>query len=118
MDIKTIVDEAIGVCEDAKAEKILAFEVGGTSVLTDYYVICSGNSTTHVRAIVERLQKKFREAGVELRSREGTAGNEWIIIDYNDIVVHVFSAESRERYNIEALIDKSHLIYPDSSAAS
>lgn len=73
------------------------------SAVTDYFVLCSGNSERQVRAIVEDTSKKLKELGVFPLHIEGTVSSGWVLMDYNSVVVHVFVPEVRQYYRLEKL---------------
>jgi ribosome-associated protein len=87
-----------------KAEDIVVLDVSRLLVITDYFLICSGNSERQVRAIVEEVERRLAEThGVKPVRREGERESHWIVLDYIDFVVHVFSREQREYYDLERL---------------
>jgi len=74
------------------------------STVCDYFVVCHGTSNTHVNAIAESVEEKVsKHTGIKPRRREGIANAEWILLDYLDVVVHVFQQQVREYYNLEDL---------------
>ena len=89
------------------------FNVTDSTVIADYYVITTARSTTHVKSLSDDLVDKFAEAGVNPSHFEGRDGGEWILIDYDNIIIHVFGRDAREFYNLERLggeeIDKSDI---------
>ncbi|AVX19977.1 MULTISPECIES: ribosome silencing factor [Carboxydocella] len=90
--------------EDKKARNITILELGELSIMTDYFVIMSGNSTTQVRAIADGIEEKVKEGlGVIPLRREGLRSGRWILLDYGQAVVHVFLEEERQYYNLERL---------------
>lgn len=88
--------------DDKKGINIKVLEIGDITSIADYFVICEGTSNTHVRALSEEVEFKLREAGIEPRQIEGRASG-WILLDYHDVIVHVFTADQREYYNLEKL---------------
>ncbi len=87
-----------------KAGDILYIDVAKKSSLCDYFLICSGRSTTQVRALAENLEEKFeKEYGEVPRRREGVREGRWAVIDYADVIVHIFCDEERDFYNLERL---------------
>jgi ribosome-associated protein len=90
--------------DDKKAENIVILDVRKVSSVTDYFVIASGTSQPHLRAIVEEISSRLRDE-YELRpSRsEGTTGGNWVVLDYFDVIVHVMHAETRKHYDLEGL---------------
>lgn len=98
-----LVDAVVSGMQEIKAENIVTLNLRPTgSSVCDYYVICDAESSTKVNAIAESVEKVVKE---ELREKanhkEGTENASWILLDYSDVVVHVFQKESREFYNIE-----------------
>ena len=77
--------------------------VNDVSVLADYFVIATGSSSTHVKALADEVEFKMDEAGYSVSHIEGYRSNSWILLDYVDVIVHVFSNEAREYYDLERL---------------
>lgn len=71
--------------------------------MADYFVICSGTSNTHIKALADTLALDGKQEGIQKEHVEGYAGAKWILVDYGDIIVHIFAAEEREYYDIESL---------------
>lgn len=92
----------IKALDGKKAVNIKALEVGSVTIIADHFVIAEGTSSTHVRALAEEVEYKLHEAGIEPRQIEGKASG-WILLDYHDVVVHVFTPDQREYYNLEKL---------------
>ena len=88
--------------DDKKAEDITVLKVGSLTIVADYFVIAAGTSNTHVRALADEVEFKLHEAGFEPRQIEGKATG-WILLDYHDVVVHVFMKDQREFYSLEKL---------------
>ena len=90
--------------DDKKAENIVILDVRKVSSVTDYFVIASGTSQPHLRAIVEEISGRLRD-DYDLRpSRaEGASGGNWVVLDYFDVIVHVMHAETRKHYDLEGL---------------
>jgi len=74
------------------------------NIFTDYFVICSGDSNTHVRAISESIEKEVKEnLGMDSYHKEGVENSFWVLLDYGNIIVHIFQPETRDFYNLEEL---------------
>jgi ribosome-associated protein len=86
-----------------QAEHITILDVHGLIVITDYFVICSGTTERQVRTIVEEVEKALRELGRKPVRREGESERRWVLLDYVDLVVHVFTEQEREYYDLERL---------------
>jgi ribosome-associated protein len=88
---------------DRKALDLLVLDVRGLSSVTDYFVVCSGRSTTHLTTIADAIREALKEAGVRPLHAEGVADSGWILLDYGDVLVHVFLEETRMYYALERL---------------
>lgn len=86
-----------------KGEQIKVLDVSGISPVTDYYIIVTGNSTPHLKALAEEVEKELDRAGIRCYRRAGTPESGWIVEDYLDFVVHIFSPDMREYYQLERL---------------
>jgi ribosome-associated protein len=86
-----------------QAADVTILDVHGLIVITDYFVICSGQTDRQVKTIVEEVEKAVRELGERPIRREGEAAARWVLLDYIDVVVHVFAEEEREYYDLERL---------------
>lgn len=105
VDSKVIIDVIIDGISDLKAEDIKILDLREIeNAFCEYFVICSGNSNTHVASIAAALEKKVRN---EVQERpwhvEGTENAQWILLDYTNIIVHVFQKQYREYYDLESL---------------
>ncbi len=92
---------AVEAAESKKALDVVTLDMQKVTLLTDYFVIGSGTSTVHVKAIAEAVEEKLAEAGVRLIHREGVNGGRWVLLDYGDVVVHIFHRDEREFYDLE-----------------
>jgi ribosome-associated protein len=92
------------LADDKKAEDIVILDVREVSSVTDYFVIASGTSEPHLRAIVDEISDRLRERH-ELRPRavDGTLQTAWVVLDYFDVIVHVMRQDLRDRYDLETL---------------
>ena len=88
---------------DKQAVDVTILDVSGLIVITDYFIICSGTSDRHVKTLVEEVEKAVRDLGELPLRREGETDARWILLDYVDVVVHVFAQEEREYYDLERL---------------
>ena len=86
-----------------KGLNIKLIEIGDISSLADYMVIATGTSSTHVKAIADEVEYPLDEAGISVSHIEGYRSNSWILLDYVDVIVHIFSDEAREFYDLERL---------------
>jgi ribosome-associated protein len=103
-DLKRQVAAAIQACLDKKAEELSILEMEkGSGAFTDYFVLCSGTNPRQVQAIADEVELRLKTAGVYPAHLEGYKQGEWILVDYTDFVVHVFSEKARKFYDLERL---------------
>ena len=91
------------VAEDNKAEDIVVLDVRGISSFTDFFVIMSGRSTRHVQALAESMENELRSKRIKTSRAEGLQEGKWVLLDFGDVVVHVFYHEQRKFYDLEGL---------------
>lgn len=108
--IKQITHVVSLAAEDKKAHDLLVLDIQGLSAVADYFVICHGNSTTQVQAIVTEIKKKVEENGFKVKGIEGMNEARWVLIDIGDVVVHVFQRDEREYYHLERLWGDAKII--------
>src|ERR1035438_635802 len=104
MDSKKLAQLCRDFADNKKAENIVILDVRKLSSVTDYFVIVSGTSEPHLRAIVEEITDQLREEhGLRPLRRDGTVHGAWVVLDFFDVIVHVMRADARERYDLESL---------------
>ena len=86
---------------DKKAEDITVIDIQGKATFADYFVICSGSSERQVNSLTDEVKDRLAEAGLYVKSIEGKQGSGWILMDFGDIIVNLFTREMREKYSIE-----------------
>ncbi len=91
------------VMEDKKAENIKVIYIGEISVMADYFVICSAGNSSQLEAIIDSVSEELAKKQLYCKKVEGNRNSGWILMDYGDIVVHVFTREDREFYNLERI---------------
>ena len=103
-DSKKQISEAISACQDKKAEELTILQLDKNSgAFTDYFVICSGTNPRQIQAISDEVELRLKRAGVYPHNIEGYKQAEWVLLDYVDFVVHVFSESARRYYDLERL---------------
>ena len=96
--------KAIGeVLDNKKGHEIKVIHVEDKTSIADYVVLCTGNSSTQVKALAGEVDFKIEQRGVSPDNVEGRGNNSWIVVDYGNVVVHIFSREAREFYNLDKL---------------
>lgn len=88
---------------DKKGEDIKIIDITGISVLADYFIIANGTSDSQVNALVDNVEEELHKAGYSLKQREGQASGSWVLLDFGDIIVHVFDKENRLFYDLERI---------------
>lgn len=94
---------AYDALSDKKGENIQIIDISGVSVLADYFIITDGTSDSQIKALVENVDEKMTKTGYTLRQQEGLSSGSWVLLDYGDIIVHVFEKENRAFYNLERI---------------
>src|SRR5881394_2546341 len=103
-DLQRQVTEAISACQEKKAEEITVLELEKNSgAFTDYFVVCSGTNPRQIQAIAAEVEERLHKAGLRPTHVEGYKQAEWVLLDYVDFVVHVFSEKARKFYELERL---------------
>jgi ribosome-associated protein len=98
-----LAQRAATLCLDFKATDVVILDLAGVTDMTDYFVIASGTSDTHVRSIAERLMEEMKKEGSPAHHVEGLERGRWVLLDFVDVVVHVFHPTLREFYQLERL---------------
>ena len=91
------------ILDAKKGQKIKVLRVHDQTVITDYFVICTGNSSTQIKALAGETEYRIGLRGVQPYGVEGRDNNSWLLLDYSNVIVHIFSRESREFYNLDKL---------------
>ena len=113
MDSKKLALLCRKLADDKKAENIVVLDVRKLSSITDYFVIASGSSGPHLRAIVEEITSKLRdEHGLRPTRTEGATNTSWVVLDYFDVIVHVMHTETRARFDLEGLWGDARKVSP------
>jgi ribosome-associated protein len=102
--LKQQIAEAMAACQDKKAESVTILEMEkGSNAFTDYFLICSGVNPRQVQAIADEVEERLEKSGQRVTHKEGYAQAEWVLLDYVDFVVHIFSERARQYYDLERL---------------
>lgn len=103
MNSEQLCDLVVDALEEVKARDIVRLDVRELTTVTDYMVVASGTSNRHVKALAEAVAEKAREAGHRPAGIEGEEGSEWVLLDLQDVLVHVMLPRVREFYKLEKL---------------
>ncbi len=115
-------EKIVKILDSKKAEDIQVIGITNLTIIADYFVIATGTSTTQVKSLADEVDFQLGELGVEARGIEGVRAASWIVLDYGDIVVHVFYRDTRAEYQLERLwadgeqVDISNLLIDESGA--
>ena len=103
LDVSTVLETAVKAIDGKKANNIVALDMRNVSLMADYFVIADAASNRQVQAIVTEVKDKVQAAGGEVKLIEGFQSADWVLVDLGDVIVHVFSTEQRDFYNLERL---------------
>jgi len=118
-ELKKQVSDAIQACLDKKAEELSILEMEkGSGAFTDYFVLCNGTNPRQVQAIADEVELRLKKAGLYPTHIEGYNQAEWVLIDYVDFVVHVFSEKARKFYDLERLWKAAKRLEPSELKAA
>lgn len=95
--------ECAKIALDAKAEDLIILDVQGIASFTDYFVIMNGRSTRHVQGLAEAIEGEFRSKRIKASHAEGLQEGMWVLLDFDDVVIHIFYYDQRKFYNLEGL---------------
>ena len=104
-DAKELAEAIAEVLDSKKGFDIQVVHVADKTVIAEYFVLCSGNTSTHIKAIVDEVEYKIGQRDLLPYHVEGKDNNAWIVMDYSHVLVHVFTHEAREFYNLEKLYE-------------
>lgn len=94
---------AVDAASDKKASDVILLDIRDVSTIADYFVICSGNNTRQLQAIADAVEEQLGKQGAKLLHREGVAETGWLLLDFGDVIVHIFGTKEREYYRLERL---------------
>lgn len=98
-----ITQQVMKYLDEKQAQDVLGIDVQGVNTETDYIMICTGRNKRHLQALAQDLEELVQKLGLELRAREGKAESGWVLLDFNDLIIHIFDEDQREYYSLERL---------------
>ena len=104
---------AISALEDKKAEDVRVIDIGDVSVLADYFIIANGNNRTQVQAMADEVEQRLGRVGAEPKQIEGYQTGNWVLLDFGDVIIHIFDAQNRLFYDLERIWKDGRQIDPD-----
>lgn len=112
-DIKKLAGIVINALEDKKAEDIRVIDISEISILADYFIIASGSNSRQIQAFADEIEQKLAKEDCHLKQVEGYDSANWILLDFGDIIVHLFDQENRTFYNLERIWRDGKQIDPE-----
>ena len=114
-ELKKQINNAIEACQQKKAENVVVLELEqGSGAFTDFFLICNGTNPRQVQAIADSVEERLeKQSGQRVVHREGYKQGEWVLLDYVDFVVHIFSEQARQYYDLERLWKSATRLEPD-----
>lgn len=103
MSQKDMLKKIVKTLDSKKAEDVEVIGIKDLTIIADYFVIATGTNTTHTKTLADEVEFQLKEAGISPTRTEGYNGSSWILLDYSDIVVHIFYKETRDYYSLERL---------------
>ena len=103
MELLEVVKKAVSALEDKKAEDITVIDISEVSSIADYFIIATGSNSNQLAAMQDAVDEVMYKAGIEAKQVEGNNNSTWILVDYNDVIVHLFSKEDRLFYDLERI---------------
>lgn len=103
MTSQELAQDAIQIVKDRKAKDVVLLNLKRISPMADYFIICSGESSLHMRSIAQALEKKLKEKGTKKFNRKDFMNDLWILLDFGSLIVHIFSKTGRDFYQLERL---------------
>ena len=100
--------------DEKKGEDIKILDISHISIMADYFIIASGGSQPQINALMENVQEKMNQAGYQVKRIEGNRNSSWVLMDYGDVVVHVFNREDRLFYDLERIWCDGKTVPPES----
>lgn len=110
MEEKALSLEVYKALDDRKAHNITVLDVQGLTSIADYFVLATGTSTRHASALAESVEDELSKLGIEPNHKEGHRSGEWILLDYTDVIVHVFTEQTREFYKLEKMWKDAQIV--------
>jgi len=101
--INEMVKIAYKALDDKLGEDIRVLDISGISTMADYFIIAHGNNSNHVRSLIDFTEEKLNKAGFDTKNIEGNHNGSWVLMDFKDIIVHVFDKDSRMFYDLERI---------------
>ena len=103
LDPQEVAHTVVGIASDKQAEDIVMLDIRGVASFADYFVILTAGSSRQISALQEHFEQGLKESGIALHHREGTPESGWVLLDFSDVIIHIFGADQREFYQLDQL---------------
>ena len=103
LDSGQLARAAVDIASDKKASDVILLDIRDVTTIADYFVICSGNNRRQIQAIADAIEEQLVEQGARIIHREGVPDAGWVLLDFGDVIVHIFGPKEREYYRLESL---------------
>ena len=103
LDPTQLARASVDIASNKKASDIVLLDIREVTTIADYFVICSGNNTRQIQTIADTIDEELDKQGAQLVHREGNADTGWILLDFGDVIIHIFGSKEREYYRLERL---------------
>jgi ribosome-associated protein len=110
LDSAQFAKAAVDSASDKKASDIILLDIRDVTTIADYFVICSGNNPRQIQAIADTIDEELGKQGARLLHREGHAESGWMLLDFGDVIVHIFGSKEREYYRLERLWNEAKTV--------
>jgi ribosome-associated protein len=110
VDTAQLAKVAADTAYDKKASDVLLLDIRDVTTIADYFVVCTGNNTRQIQAVADALEEELDTQGVAMLHREGQAEAGWILLDFGDVIVHIFGTKEREYYRLERLWNEAKTV--------
>ncbi len=112
-NLREVVKSICKALDDKKAEDIKVIDIQSVSVIADYFIVASGNNQNQLLAMQDEVDKVLYEQGIHAKQVEGNRSSTWILMDYEDVIIHLFSQEDRLFYNLERIWQDGIVLNPE-----
>jgi ribosome-associated protein len=110
IDADQLARAAADIASDKKASDVIVLDVRDVTTIADFFVVCSGNNSRQIQAIAEAIDEGLGQQGGRLLHREGDAETGWVLLDFGDVIVHIFAPKEREYYRLERLWNEAKTV--------
>ncbi|MCP1101065.1 ribosome-associated protein [Aequitasia blattaphilus] len=103
IETKEILQTAYKALDEKQGEDIVVLDIADISVIADYFIITNGNSDAQISALIDSVDEEMGKKNISIKQQEGNAKGDWVLLDYGDVIIHIFNKDSRMFYNLERI---------------